>query len=72
MSLFEDKTPMPGNAHIKRAGSGQDMPIPQSPRVEPSDTPVRVSQTLEERYTDQADDAMSVANLMRPRRGHGY
>jgi hypothetical protein len=62
MNLFEDKTPMPGNAHVKRA----------MPRFESSDAPVRVSQTLQERYADRADDAQSVVNVIRPRRGHGY
>ncbi len=59
--LFEDKSVMPDNANIKRA-----------PSVATSDAPVRVSQTLQERYADRADDAMSVRNLSRPRRGHGY
>ena len=59
--LFEDKSAMPDNANIKRA-----------PSATSSDAPVRVSQTLNARYADRADDAMSVRNLSRPRRGHGY
>jgi hypothetical protein len=59
--LFEDKTPMPGNAHITKASN------PPS-----SGGPVRVIQTLQERRSDRADDAMSVRNLSRPRRGHDY
>ena len=70
MSIFEDKTLMPGNAHVKRAGSDTVFlgPVPP-PR---SDAPVRVSQTLQERYADRADDAQSVVNVIRPRRGHAY
>lgn len=38
-----------------------------------NDHPVRTAQTLYELYSSrQADDAMSVRNLIRPRRGHGY
>jgi hypothetical protein len=59
--LFEDKSAMPDNANVKRAPSGAS-----------SDAPVRVSQTLNERYADRADDAMSVRNLSRPRRGYAY
>lgn len=62
MNLFEDKSVMPDNGNIKRAVGP----------MEPVDAPVRVSQTLRERYADRADDAMSVRNLIRPRRGHGY
>ena len=70
--LFEDKSAMPDNANIKRAvGLGGFPPIIESRPVS-TDAPVRVSQTLRERYADRADDAMSVHNLIRPRRGHGY
>lgn len=58
--LFEDKSALPDNANIRR------------PSATASDAPVRVSQTLNERYADRADDAMSVRNLSRPRRGHAY
>jgi hypothetical protein len=63
--LFEDKSAMPGNANIQMA----------SDRVlggPPSDAPVRVIQTMQERRSDRADAAMSVRNLFRPRRGHAY
>jgi hypothetical protein len=70
MNLFEDKTPMPDNAHVKRASDNTvflgPMPAPRN------EGPVRVSQTLQERYADRADDAQSVVNVIRPRRGHGY
>jgi hypothetical protein len=69
MNLFEDKTPMPDNAHVKRAGGDTVFLGPAPPR---SDAPVRVSQTLQERCADRADDAQSVVNVIRPRRGHGY
>ncbi len=59
--LFEDKSAMPDNAHIRMASNPP-----------PSDAPVRVIQTLQERRSDRADDAMSVRNLSRPRRGHDY
>lgn len=37
------------------------------------DHPVRTAQTLLELYSSrQADDAMSVRSVIRPRRGHGY
>jgi hypothetical protein len=62
MKIVENKATMPDNANIKSA----------SAPMEPVDAPVRVSQTLRERYADRADDAMSVRNLIRPRRGHGY
>lgn len=59
--LFEDKTAMPDNAHVTMASNPP-----------PSDAPVLVIQTMKERRADRADDAMSVRNLSRPRRGHGY
>lgn len=59
--LFEDKSAMPGNAHVRMASNP---PF--------SDGPVLVIQTLQERRADRADDAMSVRNLSRPRRGHDY
>ncbi len=65
MSVFEDKSAMPDNANIRMA-SDRALGGP------PSDAPVRVCQTLQERRADRADDAMSVRNLSRPRRGHDY
>ncbi len=62
MSVFEDKSAMPDNANIRMASDRVFGP--------PSDAPVRVCQTLQERRADRADDAMSVRNLSRPRRGH--
>jgi len=62
--VFEDKTPMPGNAHVTMASDRAFGP--------PSDKPVLVIQTMQERRADRADDAMSVRNLSRPRRGHDY
>jgi hypothetical protein len=59
--LFEDKSPMPGNANVTMASN--DLP---------SDKPVLVIQTMQERRSDRADAAMSVRNLSRPRRGHDY
>ena len=59
--LFEDKSPMPDNAHVTKASNP---PF--------SDGPVRVIQTMQERRSDWADDAMSVRNISRPRRGHAY
>ena len=58
--LFEDKTAMPDNAHVTMASN--------PPR---GDGPVRTIQTMQERRADRADDALSVRNLSRPRRGHG-
>jgi hypothetical protein len=68
--LFEDKSAMPGNANIKMASDAVTFPLTKASVA--SDKPVRVSQTLNERYADRADDAMSVRNLSRPRRGHDY
>ena len=65
MSIFEDKSMMPGNANAKMATS--DIFSPRS------DAPVRTSQTLRELYDSRrADDAQGVVNLNRPRRGHAY
>ena len=61
MSIFEDKSGMPGNADVTMASGGP-----------PPDKPVLVIQTMQERRSDRADDAMSVRNLSRPRRGHDY
>jgi hypothetical protein len=80
MSIFENKTPMPDKANVRVAEPkwrypGEPIAVSMKPPdavIERSDAPVRVSQTLQERYTDRADDAMSVVNLMRPRRGHAY
>ena len=63
--LFEDKSTMPGNANVTMA-SDRMFSGP------PSDAPVRVIQTMQERRSDRADAAMSVRNLSRPRRGHAY
>jgi hypothetical protein len=63
--LFEDKSAMPGNANIQMA-SDRTFAGPLT------DKPVRVIQTMQERRSDRADDAMSVRNLSRPRRGHDY
>jgi len=80
MSLFEDKTSMPDKANVRVAEPkwrypGESVAAPMKPPdavIERSDAPVRVSQTLQERYADRADDAQSVVNVIRPRRGHGY
>jgi len=61
--LFEDKSPMPGNANVTMASD-------RAFGGTPSDKPVLVIQTMQERRADRADDAMSVRNLSRPRRGH--
>ncbi len=62
--LFEDKSGMPGNADVTMASDRLGGP--------PNDKPVLVIQTMRERRSDRADDAMSVRNLSRPRRGHDY
>lgn len=62
--IFEDKSAMPENANVTMASDRMFGP--------PSDAPVRVIQTMKERRADRADDAMSVRNLSRPRRGHDY
>jgi hypothetical protein len=62
--VFEDKSAMPGNANVTMASDRMIGP--------PSDKPVLVIQTMKERRADRADDAMSVRNLFRPRRGHDY
>ncbi len=67
--LFEDKSAMPDNANIQMAFDRTDFIGPPPLR---SDAPVRVCQTLQERRADRADDAMSVRNVSRPRRGHDY
>ena len=65
MSIFKDKSTMPGNANIKMATN--DLFTGRS------DAPVRTSQTLRELHDSRrADDAQSVVNLTRPRRGHAY
>ena len=61
MNIFEDKTKQSGDPDIRFADS----------TVAPSDNPVRTAQTLRQLYNSRmADDAMSVRNVARPRRGH--
>jgi len=62
-NLFDDKTPMPGNADVIMA-------TPDSKAV---DTSVLICQTLRELHVSRrADDGQGVRNLVRPRRGHDY
>jgi hypothetical protein len=63
--IFEDKTTQSGDPDIKFSESYTT--------VGRRDDPVRTAQTLRQFYNSRrADDAMSVRNLSRPRRGHDY
>lgn len=61
--LFEDKTEIPDFAFFKKAAESS---APEGA------VPVGTYQTLQRFRADRADDAMSVRNLSRPRRGHAY